>query len=235
MISHIGQISVSNYISQMGQKAFKVFLEGQKNPIFSSSAKSNDQAVKEFLSFSDNLLKGNKNDSNIYHISIIKDSSAKIPSTLSETFYQYNDDQAQEIQESVGGSQYNTTNLSSMFGLMEQMIGLVSPFAKQRAENDILRQQINEIEAEPEEKENPLNTILAAIAPALLGQKNPSSPVAVAGVETEEGINVDLLNKAIEKLLIFDPDLPSDLMKLAEVAEKKPVFFTTLLTTLRNM
>ena len=231
MVSHIGKNSVSNYIKQLGQKSFKISLEGSKSPIYNSSSKTNEQAVKEFISFSDNILSGNRDDENVYHITIYKDSSSKIPAVMSETYYQYNiqdDSQAETV-----GNAYNPSSLNDMFGLMGKMIEMVQPFATQKAENQMLRTQIDEIESEPEpEKDNMLNTLIAALAPTLL--KSPGT-AAVNGVETSEEVNVEVLNKAIEKLLLVDPSLPSDLMKLAEIAETKPQFFNTLLTTLRNM
>ena len=233
MVSHIGKSSVANYIKQLGQRSFKVSLEGSKAPIYSSGSKTNDQAVREFVNFSDNILSGNKEDSNIYHITIYKDSSAKIPSVLSETFFQYNEEKENSRAADTVGSSYNPHSLNEMFGLMGRMIEIVQPFATQKAENQMLKAHIDDIESDPEpEKESTLNTLIAALAPALLKQPGTA---AVNGVQTEEGVNVDILNTAIEKLLVVDPDLPSDLMKLAEIAETKPQFFHTLLSTLRNM
>jgi len=234
MISHIGKVSVGNYIKQLGQKGFKVFSEGSKNPLYTSMAKTPDQAVKEFINFSDNILSGNKSDSNVYHLCIIKDGMGKAPVVLSETYFQYNQDEELEPEVISGSPQYNTSSLKEMFGLMGEMINLVQPFSTQKAENQLLRQQLDDIDAEPEPEQNStLTSIISAFAPQLLKQQGEQ--VALSGVETADGVKVDVLNKAIEKLLIADPDLPSDLMKLAELSETKPKFFHTLLATLRNM
>ena len=238
MVSHIGKNSVTQYIKQIGQKGFKIYMEGSKNPIYTSNAKNSDSAVKEFVAFSDNILSGNAEDTNIYHITIIKDGVGKVPQTLSETYFKFNDDIIEA--ESVGGAAYNTGNLGEMFGLLGKMMDVVAPFAKQRAENEVLKAQLEEIEEEePEpEKESLTEKLITILAPALLNQSTPqpTNPVALSGTETQTPeVDVELLNSAIEKLLKADPDLPSDLMKLAELSETKPGFFKQLLSTLRNM
>ena len=232
MVSHIGKESILNYIKQNGQKNFKVFLESSKYPLFTSNAKNNSEAVKQFAEFSDNIIKQNKNDDNIYHLVVIRDNGVKSNNILSEAYFKYfKESEFEELEpvSQVGGF----GEVSNAFGMLDRMIKLVQPFANQRAENEILKRQVEELDQEPEEKNDFLGSIINAVLPTLMKTKELPS---VAGI-TDEAVEIDndVLTQAITILAQADPQIDKDLMKLAQISQKDPKQFQMLLGMLRNM
>lgn len=231
MVSHIGKESILNYIKQSGQKNFKIFLESSKLPLYTSVAKNNAEALRQFSSFADNIIKQNKNDDNIYHLIILRDNGAKVNNVLSEAYFKFFKDSEIEIIEpvsNVGG--FN--EVSNAFSMLDRMIKLVQPFANQRAENEILKKQMEEVE-EPEEKPDWMGTIINAVIPTLLKTKELPTVSGMNGEIAE--IDNDILTQAITVLAKNDPEIDKDLMKLANLSENDPKQFNFLLGLLRKM
>lgn len=235
MITHIGKDSVSQYIKQSGGSKFKIFLENSKTPIYSSSGKTVEQAIKEFNLFSDNILNNNGEIENVYRISIYQPSAGRSTSNtlIGETFFKYSDD---PVTESVINSVTPSfdSSLGQSLDFMAKIMNFMKPFAEQKAENEILKQQVEDLENE-ETEPSTTETILGLLSNHLTPKTE--QPVGVAGIEVAEmpETKKELLNTAINKLLKYDSELPNDLYKLSEIAENSPKLFNTIIVQLRNM
>ena len=236
MVTHIGKESIAQYLKQSGGTKFKIFLDNSKTPIYTSTGKTIEQSIKEFNTFSDNILSNNGETENIYRISIYSPSSGRSTANtlIGETYFKYSEDPGSiPVVGSVSTSFDNSLGQSLDF--MARIMEFMKPFAEQKAQNEILKQQVEEMENE-EPEPSTTETILGLLSNHLGPKLNPN-PVAVSGIEVETmpETKKELLTTAINKLLKFDPELPNDLFKLSEIAENNPSLFNTIITQLRNM
>ena len=232
MVSHIGKEAILNYLKQTGAKNFKIFLDNSKYPLYTSLSKSNNEALKQFSDFSDNIIKQNKNDDNVYHLIVLRDNVVKGNNVLSEAYFKFfKESDVEYLEPTTNVSGFN--EVSNAFSMLDRMIKLVQPFANQRAENEILKRQVEDIEEESEEKPDYLGSIINAVLPTLMKTKELPTVAGMNGEVAE--INNDILTQAITILAKYDPQLDKDLMKLADIAQKSPEQFKMLLSMLRNM
>ena len=222
-VTHIGIENVAKYIEQIGPASFKIYTDVSKTPIYQSSTKD---LVAEFIEFSSHIQ--NSPDGSIFKIALYKPNGGKSTSDrlLSETFYSYHRDPNEEDTkpiEKVGG----IGSMSEMFNLMSSMMNFVQPFASQKAENEMLRQ---ELENAPEDNSNNMSSLISSVLPLLI----PKQGIGVAGVDVAE-VRSPTLTKALEILIKNDKELASDLMKLATLSEENPMLFDTLIQQLRAL
>lgn len=223
MVTHIGTENIAKYLEQTGAQTFKVFLDTAKTPIYSSSS---TDPITEFIEFS-NSISGNSED-NIYRIATYKKPSARSNAErlISETYFSYNkskDPGTSNVQSSAAGM----GNINDVFALMSNMMKFVQPFATQKAENEVLKRELDSVE---DSQENNISSVISAILPALL----PKPGQVMAGIDTAE-VQSPTLTTALEILAKNDPHLADDLMKLATLSEDNPVLFETLITQLRTL
>ena len=220
--THIGIENVSKYIEQIAPGSFKIYTDVSKTPIYQSSTKD---LVSEFIEFSSHMQ--NAPDGSIYKIALYKPNGGKSTADrlISETYYAYHKDpteaDTQPVQ-SVGGM----GSMSEMFSLMSSMMNFVQPFASQKAENELLRQELDNV---PDES-NSMQGLISSVLPLLI----PNPGMGVAGVEAVE-TQSPTLTKALEILIKNDDDLANDLMKLATLSEDNPALFNTLIGQLRAL
>ena len=122
---------------------------------------------------------------------------------------------------------------SSMFTILDKMIAMVQPFANQKAENQMLKKELDDIDKEPKDSESSIgDTLLQAFLPKLLN----TDKVGLAGVDNGAvEVDQDLLTKALTTLAIHDNQIDKDLYKLSQIAENDPKQFQTLINMLRAM
>jgi len=219
-ITHIGVENVAKYIEQVKPGSFKIYTDVSKVPIYASTTKD---LVTEFIEFSSNIQ--NNKDGSIYKIALYVPHGGKSTADrlVSETYFSYHAPGI-EVEETkpIGA----VGSMTEMFSLMSSMMNFVQPFASQKAENEILRQ---ELDNQPEES-NQMNSLISSVLPLLI----PKPGMGVAGVEAAE-VQSPTLTKALEILLKNDADLANDLMKLATLSEEQPVLFETLINQLRSL
>tara|TARA_R110002110_G_scaffold245836_1_gene462274 strand:+ start:531 stop:1199 length:669 start_codon:yes stop_codon:yes gene_type:complete len=217
-ITHIGVENVAKYIEQVKPGKFKIYTDVSKVPIYASSTKD---LVTEFIEFSSNIQ--NNKDGSIYKIALYVPHGGKATADrlLSETFFTYHAAEDQEIEHTkpIGA----VGSMTEMFSLMSNMMSFVQPFASQKAENEILR---SELENAPEEN-NTMTNLISSVLPLLI----PKPGVGVAGVEASE-VQSPTLTRALEILIKNDPNLAEHLMKLADLSENNPKLFDTLINQL---
>lgn len=221
MVTHIGTEGVKNYIKQLGGTAFKIYFDNSKAPLYTSNTKD---TIKEFEEFSTNILNSDS-ENLIYRIVVYKGNTGRSngASIIGETYYQYYKDKEEPVN-SVSGM---GNSMTDMFSLMHGMMKIVQPFANQKAENVILKKEIEEREQEPENSQ--MTQLLGAVLPALLNK-----PAALAGVDVAP-LQTEVINEALAILVKNDDNIANDLMKLATLSEENPVLFNTLLTQLRSL
>lgn len=221
-ITHIGVENVAKYLEQVKPGSFKIYTDVSKVPIYASSSKD---LVTEFIDFSSNIQ--NNKDGSIYKIALYVPHGGKSTADrlISETYFSYHlspaekDDVTTRPIGAVG-------SMTEMFSLMSNMMSFVQPFASQKAENEILRQELDNA---PEENNN-VSSLISSVLPLLI----PKPGMSVAGVEAAE-VQSPTLTKALEILIKNDSELASDLMKLATLSEEQPVLFDTLINQLRSL
>jgi hypothetical protein len=126
---------------------------------------------------------------------------------------------------------------------------IIKEISEENAQNEILNEirslkmRLNELDKEEEEEESESETGIAGIKQDQIAQimglvnlfKGTPNPT-LNGVEE---VNIDTqkinINKALRILLKNDPNLDTDLLKLAELSETKKDTFKMLLSTLRSM
>ena len=221
-ITHIGVENVAKYLEQVKPGSFKIYTDVSKVPIYTSSSKD---LVTEFIEFSSNIQ--NNKDGAIYKISLYVPHGGKSTADrlISETFFSYSNpvDEVEEVSTRPIGA---VGSMTEMFSLMSNMMSFVQPFASQKAENEILRQELENAPVE----DNSMKNLISSVIPLLI----PQPGVGVAGVEACE-VQSPTLTKALEILLKNDKELASDLMKLATLSEDNPALFNTLINQLRAL
>lgn len=90
----------------------------------------------------------------------------------------------------------------------------------------------DEEEEEPENKSNQLISQLITLAAAFGLTPKATPALALNGVSEAQQANI---NKAIEILSKNDPNIDTDLLKLASLSEGNPVLFNGVLNSLRNL
>ena len=220
-ITHIGVENVAKYLEQVKPGSFKIYTEDNKIPIYASSSKD---LVAEFIEFSSNI--ANNKDGSIYKIALYVPHGGKSTADrlISETYFSYHSAPVEEKEQTKPMGAVGS--MTEMFSLMSSMMKFVQPFASQKAENEILR---NELENAPDEQ-NGVNSLISSVLPLLI----PKPGIGVAGVDAVD-VQSPTLTKALEILIKNDPNLADDLMKLADLSENNPVLFETLITQLRSL
>ena len=147
-----------------------------------------------------------------------------------------------------------TTHHSILFQLFERekqpgMMGAAPVYYDLIAKINALEQRLamkeaEETEEEEEEEEPEENNILNGLLNSpqvknvlvniLANMVTPKQPVAVAGVPETETDKQNLLIEALEILKKNDPELETDLYKLATISENDPAFFKMLVGMLRK-
>jgi len=217
-ITHIGVENVAKYIEQVKPGKFKIYTDVSKVPIYASTTKD---LVTEFIEFSSNIQ--NNKDGSVYKIALFVPHGGKATADriISETYFTYHADPIHEVETTkpIGA----VGSMTEMFSLMSTMMKFVQPFASQKAENEILK---SELENTPEDN-NSMANIISSVLPLLI----PKPGVGVAGVDVSE-VQSPTLTKALEILIKNDPNLSEHLMKLAELSENNPTLFNTLINQL---
>ena len=252
-IDTYGSKSVIALIEQSLHTKFNILKAGaakQTAPIFQCiNTNSTEAAAKEFKRWSDNMQMGGVNN-NAYEIHLFtnySDNASKSKETRLPVKFVFclltNEGNKQNIVRSenpaVSGQQINA---SDMVMLIKQTIEAEMK-AREESETSKRLKAIEErlLEEDEDEEEainggqNDLMAVLTQYAPMFAGALAGGAgkaPHAVNGTPDEK---IKRINTAIQRLHKADPEIDSDLLKLADIAEQKPDQFKFLLNALRTM
>jgi len=253
-VDFIGKASVCSFISQTGLNQFviqKVGAAKNSTPLFTfTDNKTTGKAVEEFSKFANAInptqpyemfLFNNIDELNEEEGATSYEKRKK--SKMVRFTFQLKEDKAQA----------DISDPKALFA------GLVNEFKQEQSNNALLAEirelkaKIDNIEEEEEEEEEEANpTILGGFtlrdvdgilarlaaygiikppvqqqaAPTLAGEQATQSELDIKKANIEKAINI---------LYQYDPQLDTDLLKLASIAEKQRPIFDMVITQLRNM
>lgn len=238
----IGAVNVANYIDLNGFSKFIITRPAQhKNgiPIFQHiSGGSVDKAINAFSKWAnivDNSLPYEMSLFNSLEDSkmIGEEIRSKKGNSVEFTFA-LNDEKEFDR---------NTQNNNSNQDINLAIENALMKFQNKQNDNEILKKlteldnRINEFDSDDEDDDsaelsglnNPNITNLLGL---LAGALKTNAPTVINGIEPDKIKNI---NKAVKILLKHDPELDSDLLKLANLAETNNATFNLLLNSLRTM
>jgi BMFP domain-containing protein YqiC len=143
---YYGKDSVANYIKHVNIPNYRIYVAersgSQAIPIFSSLTGSIKTAISDFNTFSENILMGNVHDDTVYYIKFYKDHN-KVSGHIAETYYSYNKEKESAVTGIGGGG----NSFNDIIGIIQH----VMPMAKAQAENELLKQRLDDLENRDEE------------------------------------------------------------------------------------
>ena len=260
-IDIIGIEKLIKYIEASGKTKFSIYRAGQNGmniPVFEClDTQTNGNAVKEFIRWSEVI-----NNSVIYKLILFNVSTldtdeegnltakkSKQKTGKMECLFAVNEPSQYTRSEAGGRSGVNEIEeykrqLDERYKKKEEDNLILNELKSMRQEIEVLRAQNAELEEEEEEEigglTNPsqLKDVMQLIA---LFKGVPQSPPVLNGTEEAQAqaqslnkIKIDNINKAVKRLFVHDKNLDTDLLLLADMAEKDKGTFEMLLGMLRS-
>jgi hypothetical protein len=245
-----GSKAIVAFIEQSKHTKFNITKAGavkQTAPVFQCHGNSNQEAAKEFSRWAEIMQQGGTNN-NAYELFLFtnysdttKTKEGKLPVKI--IFCLLASDGNKKIagpEEKHQGEKIDAQSITTLITLS------IEKALATREESEVCR-RLRELEERLDEEEEALGAtqqpselmqILGALGAsgALLGSDTPrAAKVAVNGTAEDGKLKLQRINTAIQRLHKIDPDIDSDLLKLADIGEKNPDQFKFLLNALRGM